>query len=47
MSSTSTRLLTPESPCSGRWLAEEAPEEILAVLMDFLAPNCESRGGLR
>jgi len=46
MSSSSTRLRTPEGPCSGRWRAEEAPEDMLAALMGFLAPNRESRGGL-
>jgi hypothetical protein len=47
MSSSSTRLCTPEGPCSGHWLAEQAPEEMLAALTDFLAPYRESRGGLR
>jgi hypothetical protein len=43
MSSTSTRLPTPE----GHWLAEEAPEELMAALRDFLAPYREGGGGLR
>ena len=34
-------------PGSGRWLAEQAPEEMLAVLRDFLAPYREGGGGLR
>ena len=32
---------------SGHWLAEEAPEEFLAALGDFLAPYREGGGGLR
>ena len=47
MSSTSTRLPTPEVPGAGRWLAEEAPEEMLAALRDFLAPYREGGGGSR
>jgi hypothetical protein len=47
MSSTSTRLPTPESPDAGYWVAEQAPEEMLAALTEFLAPYRESRGGLR
>jgi pimeloyl-ACP methyl ester carboxylesterase len=31
----------------GHWLAEEAPEEMLAALRDFLAPYREGGGGLR
>ena len=44
MSSTSTRLPTPEGP--GHWLAEEAPEELMAALRDFLAPygGCKASG---
>jgi pimeloyl-ACP methyl ester carboxylesterase len=34
-------------PDTGHWLAEEAPDEFLAALRDFLAPYRESRGGLR
>ena len=30
---------------SGHWLAEEAPEEFLAALRDFLAPYREGDGG--
>jgi hypothetical protein len=47
MSSTSTRLPTPKSPCAGYWLAEQAPEEMLAALKDFVAPYREGGGGLR
>jgi hypothetical protein len=47
MSSTSTRLPTPEGPGAGHWVAEEAPEEILAALREFLAPYRERGGGLR
>ena len=47
MSSTSTPLPTPEGPGAGRWLAEEAPEEMLAALTAFLAPYREGGGGLR
>jgi pimeloyl-ACP methyl ester carboxylesterase len=47
MSSTSTRLPTPEVPGAGHWLAEQAPEEMLAVLTAFLAPYREDGGGLR
>ena len=32
---------------TGHWLAEEAPEEFLAALRDFLAPYREGGGGLR
>jgi hypothetical protein len=81
MSSTSTRLPTPEGPGSvsgapnlpdgfsdtftsryidtgelrlhaviggtGHWVAEQAPEEMMAALRDFLAPYHEDGGGLR
>ena len=47
MISTSTRLPTPEGPGAGRWIAEEAPEELLVALTEFLAPYRESGGGLR
>ena len=47
MSSTSTRLPTPEGPGIGHRLAEEAPEQMLTALTEFLAPYRESRGGLR
>ena len=47
MSSTSTRLPTPEGPGAGHWLAEQAPEEMLAALTAFLAPYREGGGGLR
>jgi pimeloyl-ACP methyl ester carboxylesterase len=32
---------------SGHWVAEEAPEELLAALTEFLAPYREGGGGLR
>jgi pimeloyl-ACP methyl ester carboxylesterase len=32
---------------SGHWVAEEATEEMLAALRDFLAPYREGGGGLR
>jgi hypothetical protein len=47
MSSTSTRLPTPEGPGDGHWFAEQAPEEMVAALMEFLAPYREGGGGLR
>ena len=47
MSSTSTRLPTPEVPDAGHWVAEHAPEETLAALTEFLAPYREGGGGLR
>ena len=50
MSSTSTRLPTPEVPGvpgAGHWVAEQAPEEMVAALTEFLAPYCEDGGGLR
>ena len=47
MSSTSTRLPKPEGPGIGHWLAEQAPEEMLVVLTEFLAPYREGGGGLR
>jgi hypothetical protein len=31
----------------GHWVAEEAPEEMVAALRDFLAPYRENGGGLR
>ena len=31
----------------GHWVAEEAPEEMLAALRGFLAPYREGGGGLR
>ena len=45
MSSTSTPLPTPEGP--GHWVAEQASEEMLTALRDFLAPYGEGGGGLR
>jgi pimeloyl-ACP methyl ester carboxylesterase len=47
MSSSSAPLSTPEGPGSGHWVAEQAPEEMLAALTAFLAPYREGGGGLR
>ena len=47
MSSTSTRLPTPEGPGISPWVAEQAPEEMVAALREFLAPYREGGGGLR
>ncbi len=47
MSSTSTRLPTPEGSGISHWVAEQAPEEMVAVLTAFLAPCREDGGGLR
>jgi hypothetical protein len=47
MSLSSTRLSTPEGPCSGHWLAEQGPDQMLAALREFLAPYREDGGGLR
>ena len=47
MSPTSTRLPTLEGPGADRWFAEQAPEEMVAALMEFLAPYRESRGDSR
>jgi len=47
MSSSSASLSTPEGPGSGHWVAEEAPEEMLAALTEFLAPYRQGGGGLR
>ncbi len=51
MSSSSTHLPTPEGPGSvpgaGHWVAQQAPEEMLAALTEFLAPYREGGGGLR
>jgi hypothetical protein len=47
MSSTSTRVPTPEGPGVGHLLAEQAPKEMLATLTEFLAPYREGGGGLR
>ena len=46
MSSTSTRLPTPEGPGIGHLVAEETPEEMLTALTDFPAPYREGGGGL-
>ena len=32
---------------AGHWVAEQAPEEMLAALTEFLAPYREDGGGLR
>ena len=34
MSLSSTRLSTPEGPCSGHWLAEQGPDQMLAALSE-------------
>ena len=34
-------------PDTGHWLAEQAPEEMVAALTEFLAPCREKGGGLR
>jgi pimeloyl-ACP methyl ester carboxylesterase len=47
MNSSSTRLRTPEGPDTGHWVAEQAPEEMLAALREFLAPCREGGGGSR
>ena len=47
MSSSSTHLPTPEGPGAGHWVAEQAPEEMVAALTAFLAPYREGGGGLR
>jgi hypothetical protein len=47
MSSTSTRLPTPEGRGISHSVAEQAPEEMLAALTQFLAPYREGGGGLR
>jgi hypothetical protein len=47
MSSTSSRLPTPEDPSAGYWLAEQASEEMVEALTEFLAPYREDGGGLR
>jgi hypothetical protein len=47
MSSTSTRLPTPEGPGAGHRLAEEASKEMLSALTEFLAPYREGGGGSR
>ena len=44
MSSTSTRLPTPEGPSAGHLLAEQTPEKMVAALTEFLALYRESRG---
>jgi hypothetical protein len=47
MSAASTQLPTPDGPGAGHWLAEQAPEEMLAALTEFLAPYREDGGALR
>ncbi len=34
-------------PDTGHWVAEQAPEEMVAALTEFLAPYREDGGGLR
>ncbi|HWS81895.1 MAG TPA: hypothetical protein VN178_12815 [Rubrobacter sp.] len=38
---------TPAVPGSGHWLAEQAPEEMVAAPREFLALYHEGGGGLR
>ena len=38
---------TPEGPGASHWLAEQAPEEMVEALTEFLAPHREDGGGLR
>jgi hypothetical protein len=38
MSSSSTRLPTAQGPGAGHWIAELAPDQMLAALREFLAP---------
>jgi hypothetical protein len=45
MSSTSTRLPTPDDP--GHRLAEEASKEMVTALREFLASYREDGGGVR
>jgi hypothetical protein len=47
MSSTLTRLPTLEGPSAGHLHAEQAPEQMLPELREFLAPYREGGGGLR
>ena len=47
MSSTSTRLSTPEGTGIGHLLAEQAPEEMVAALTEILAPYREGGGDSR
>jgi hypothetical protein len=44
MSSTSTRLPTPEGPGISHWVAEQAPEEMVEALTEFLASYREGGG---
>ena len=37
----------PESPGAGHWGAEQAPEEMLAALTEYMASYREGGGGLR
>jgi hypothetical protein len=47
MSLSSIRLTTPEGPGIGHWVAEQAPEKMLAELTESLAPYRDGGGGLR
>jgi hypothetical protein len=40
-------LLVRDTPDTGHRVAEQAPEEMVAALRDFLAPYRENGGGLR
>ena len=44
MSSTSTRLPTPEGSGISHWVAEQAPEEMVEALTEFLASYREGGG---
>jgi hypothetical protein len=47
MSPTLTRLPTPEGSGDGHRVAEQASEEMVAALTEFLGPYRENGGGLR
>ena len=47
MSSTSTRLPKPEGPVAGHWVAEQAPEEMITALTEFLSLYRAGGGGSR
>jgi hypothetical protein len=38
---------TPEGPGAVHWLAEQAPEEMLTALTEFVGPYRKDGGGLR
>ncbi len=47
MSSSSTHLPTSEGPDTGHWVAEQAPEEMLEALTEFLTPYRQGGGDSR